>query len=225
MAGTAIGRTGGKVVSRDFYLQPTPVVAAGLLGKLVVVRTPRGVIAGAIVEVEAYLGASDPASHAYRGPTPRNAAMFGPPGHAYVYLSYGVHWMLNFVTQPEGVGEAVLIRALEPVEGVALIERNESAPVHRLMNGPGKLARALGIARAAFDGVDLCRRGGRLSVIDTGARVDDATIAVGPRIGISQAADWPLRFYISGNPCISRRETLIAMQRRHQSADTETGAS
>jgi DNA-3-methyladenine glycosylase len=153
-----------------------------------------------IVEAEAYLGASDPASHAFRGRTQRNAAMFGPPGHAYVYLSYGVHWMLNFATQLEGVGEAVLIRALEPLA----YDEGEAAPRHRLMSGPGKLTRALGINRAEFDHADVCIATGKLTVFDTGIALDAQNIAVGPRIGISQAVDWPMRFYIASHPSVSK---------------------
>jgi len=183
------------IVPRAFYLRPTPDVARDLLGKLIVVRGPSGERSGVIVETEAYLGASDPASHAFRGRTERNAAMFGPPGHAYVYLSYGVHWMLNFATQPEGVGEAVLIRALEPVA----CDENV-----RSMSGPGKLTRALGINRAEYDHADLCGATGKLAVFDTGIAVAPQSIAVGPRIGISQAIDWPMRFYLSSHPSVSK---------------------
>lgn len=200
-----MARSESRVVSRDFYLLPTRTVARQLLGKLIVIRSPDGVKSAVIVETEAYLGQSDPASHAYRGLTARNASMFGPPGHAYVYLSYGVHWMLNFVTQPENAGEAVLIRALEPVDGFDRPQSSADRTRRRLMSGPGKLARELGVTRLDFDGADLCRRSGRICVLDCCIDLDPAHISVGPRIGISQASDLPLRFFVAGNPCVSRK--------------------
>lgn len=146
-----------------------------------------------IVETEAYLGLSDEASHAWRGPTPRTKVVFGPPGHAYVYLIYGIYNCLNFVAEPEGSPGCVLIRALEPIAGV------ESET-----NGPGKLTRAMGID-LRHNGADLTR--GSL-IVHEPAAAEAFEIGVSPRIGIAKNPDWPLRFFISGNPFVSRNATL-----------------
>ena len=204
---------------RSFYLQPTAVVARELLGTVIVVRRPDSVRSGLIVETEAYLGALDPASHSFRGPTARNAEMFGPPGHAYVYFSYGVHWMLNVVTQDAGVGEAVLIRALEPLDRIDAPDLNDHLP-HRLMSGPGKLARFLGITRQEFDGADVCDSSGRIVLMDAGVEVDPELVTVTTRVGISQATELPLRFYITSHPSVSRKEISRHVQRGGLSADT-----
>jgi DNA-3-methyladenine glycosylase len=172
-------------LDRSFYARPTIEVARALLGKVI----RRGRASARIVEVEAYLGANDPAAHSARGPTPRTRVIFGPPGHAYVYLVYGMHHCLNIVTEPTGVAGCVLIRAVEPVRGVA-------SP----SNGPGKLTRALGITLAHY-GADLTR--GPLTVHEPTA-AETFAIAVSPRIGITQASDLPLRFFIAGNPFVSR---------------------
>ena len=172
-------------LDRSFYARPTVEVARALLGK--VIRHARA--SARIVEVEAYLGANDPAAHSYRGLTPRTRVIFGPPGHAYVYLIYGMHHCLNIVAEPAGVAGCVLIRAVEPLRGIA-------AP----SNGPGKLTRALGITLAHY-GADLTR--GPLTVHEPSA-AETFAIAVSPRIGITQASDLPLRFFIAGNPFVSR---------------------
>src|SRR5262249_4435959 len=139
---------------REFYARPTTVVARDLLGRVLAHHTEDGLIAGIVVEAEAY-GPDDAANHAHRGRSERNAVMFGKPGHAYVYLSYGVHWMVNAVTVAEDVGEAVLIRALEPVSGIELMKRNRGVEDIRLLcSGPGSLCKALGIS-AAHNGIDL----------------------------------------------------------------------
>jgi DNA-3-methyladenine glycosylase len=166
-------------------------VARALLGKLLVHQTAGGVLAGRIVETEAYLGQHDRAAHAWRGITPRTRVIFGPPGHAYVYLIYGMYECLNIVAEPEGVAGCVLVRALEPVQGLA-----------QLTNGPGKLTRAMGITRR-HNGVDLTR--GPLTLRQPKGPAQEFEIGVSPRVGISHCADWPLRFYIRGNPCLSRR--------------------
>jgi DNA-3-methyladenine glycosylase len=186
---------------RDFYDRSSTTVARAVLGRLLVRDTPQGRVSGVIVEVEAYRGKSDAASHAYRGRTARNAVMFGPPGHAYVYFIYGVHHCLNLVTEREGTSSAVLVRALEPVEGVELmLERRGAVPRAALARGPGNVARALGLTRE-HDGLDLTR--GPLWLSDRPARTGGYRIATGPRIGIRVAVDLPWRFFLSGHPCVS----------------------
>ncbi|CUU06685.1 MAG: DNA-3-methyladenine glycosylase [Fimbriimonadales bacterium] len=186
----------------EFYLQPTVEAARALLGHWLVVYHPgAGWVGGRIVEAEAYTQ-DDPASHSYRGRTERNAAMFGPPGTAYVYLIYGVHECFNAVCQPEGVGEAVLIRALEPTLGVEwMIRHRGHRPLTMLCRGPGNLCRALGITRA-FNGESLIT--GRVQIWQ-GEPVPDSKVGVSPRIGIQKATDRLWRFYERGNPCVSGR--------------------
>ncbi|MDP2324997.1 MAG: DNA-3-methyladenine glycosylase [Gammaproteobacteria bacterium] len=178
-------------LTRSFYSRDTAVVAQALLGKLVV-HAVRGVPrVGRIVETEAYLGSHDRAAHSCRGLTPRTAVMFGPPGHAYVYLVYGMHHCLNVVTEPEGHGAAVLIRALEPVRGLA-----------GKTSGPGLLCKALGVDRR-LSGVDLL--GERLYLADPGGEA--ITVVKRPRIGVDYAGSWArrlLRFYIRGSVHVSR---------------------
>jgi DNA-3-methyladenine glycosylase len=163
------------------------VVARELLGKVIELRRPGSRVAATIVETEAYLGAGDPASHSHRGPTPRSLIMFGPPGVAYVYFIYGMYYCLNTVTEPEGVGSAVLIRALDPdVPGTAPV----AGWTRRLLDGPGKLCRELGID-LSMNGWDLRRSD--LRILE-GPPVADAEVVVGPRVGINRAADLALRF-------------------------------
>lgn len=184
----------------SFYLAgDTPTVARNLLGKIVLRETDKGKIAGRIVETEAYLATNDPASHTARGPTRRNSSMFGSPGTSYVYISYGMHHCLNVVCQPKGIGEAVLIRALEPLEGLALMRLNRGGAADKqLTNGPGKLCQALGID-LSLDGHDLTQF--PLYLLN-----GDAPLAVGTstRIGISVGRELPLRFYAKGNSYVSR---------------------
>lgn len=180
----------GDIIPRDFYLQPTIDVARSVLGKILVHMTADGPVSGRIVETEAYLR-DDPACHASRGMTKRNRMMFGPPGHAYVYFTYGVHYCVNFVTQPEGIGEAVLIRALEPLQGIETMKRNRGTDALRsLLSGPGKLTQAFGIDRD-HNGValtDSC-----LLVVEGDEPV--TKIVATTRIGIKLAAEKPWRFY------------------------------
>jgi DNA-3-methyladenine glycosylase len=186
---------------RSFYARPVLQVARGLLGRLLVYDSPRGRLSGRIVEVEAYRGADDPASHAYRGRTRRNAVMFGPPGHAYVYFTYGMHHCLNIVTGPEDHASAVLVRALEPEEGIEIMGEHRGVAVpERLARGPGCVTQALGLDRR-HDGLDLV--GGPLYLAAGSPRRRGLTIAAGPRIGIRLARSRRWRFFLEGHPCVS----------------------
>ncbi len=188
----------GRPLPRSFYAHPTVEVARALLGKIV----SRGETSGRIVETEAYLGIEDAAAHSARGITNRTRVIFGAPGHAYVYLIYGMYECLNLVAEPEGRAGCVLIRALEPLTGLAIMRRRRPGArgVEALANGPGKLTRALGITRR-HNGADVTR--GRL-VVSEGAEGDRFEIGVSARVGISKAADLPLRFFINGNRFVSR---------------------
>jgi DNA-3-methyladenine glycosylase len=196
-------------LERSFYARSTVVVARALLGKLLVHDSAAGRTIGRIVETEAYLGLRDAASHAFMGCTNRNRAMFGPPGHAYVYFIYGVHYCFNVVTRPEGIGEAVLVRALEPIEGLELMRARRGAHCadRQLCNGPGKLAQAMGIGREQY-GADLTR--GALGIFEatssSGSRARTRRdIVVAPRVGITRSAELPLRFYLRDDPHVSKR--------------------
>jgi DNA-3-methyladenine glycosylase len=182
----------------------TAQLARFLIGKLLVRTLAEGVAGGRIVETEAY-SIGDPAGHAYRGMTPRNRALFLERGHAYVYLAYGVSFMLNVSSETPGVGAGVLIRAIEPTVGIAIMERNRGAEgVRDLARGPGRLCEALGIDRR-LDGIDLCQAG-PLSLGSDGQGLGE--IGQGKRIGITRAADRPLRFYVRGNPFVSGPQAL-----------------
>lgn len=186
----------------SFFERPTEQVARELLGCLIVSRAGRAVTVGRIVETEAYLGYRDPASHGYRHRRhARNEALFAPPGTWYVYLSYGVHWCCNLVTHRQGDGAAVLLRAIEPVEGLPAMRRRRGGTVDRLLgSGPGRLTQALGIT-LALDGRAMPASPVR---IISGDAVPEHVIGVGPRVGITKAADWPLRFVQLGSPHLSR---------------------
>ncbi len=196
----------GLPLPTTFYEQDTRAVARALLGQMLVRRLPSGeALGGVIVETEAYLW-DDPACHAFRGETPRCRTMFGPPGRAYVYFTYGLHTMLNIATAPEGVGEAVLIRALEPVLGLDTMQklRGDRVPAKELTNGPGKLAQALALSHRRDDGIDVTDPQSALQIFprDAGQLESVATT----RIGISQAVDRPWRYYIRDSHWVSRRE-------------------
>ncbi len=200
---------------RDFYQQDAVTLAPLLLGQWLV-REVQGLrLAGRIVEVEAYLGHEDAASHAYRGPTPRNRSMFGPPGHAYVYLIYGVHHCLNIVTGPEGDGQAVLIRALEPLEGIPFMQQRRGVTRLRdLTNGPGKLCQAMDIDKR-LDGHDLCL--GEVLWLEPGPPPTEPLCA-SPRIGVrgdELALQRPWRFFLQDNPFVSRSPLNAACQMQH----------
>jgi DNA-3-methyladenine glycosylase len=197
----ASGEVRGRPLPRAFYARDPIVVARAVLGRLLVHDSPQGRVSGFIVEAEAYRGADDPASHAYRGLTARNAAMFGEPGHTYVYFTYGMHHCLNLVTGSAGKAAAVLVRALEPVEGDELMrERRGGGATIRLARGPGNVARALGLTRA-HDGMDLVE--GPLWLADLPPRRGGHRIARGPRIGIRVALDRDWRCFLEGHPCVS----------------------
>ncbi len=189
----SIALAGHQKLPRDFYDRDAVTLANVLIGKLLVHDDGSGARIGRIVEVEAYLGPGDLAAHTARGPTPRTRAMFGPPGHAYVYLIYGMHHCMNVVAGPRGSGTAVLLRALEPVTALPCAT-----------NGPGRLCKALGINLAHY-GEDLC--GQHLYLADDGLG-HGYDIAHSPRIGVDYAGEWaakPLRFYVADHPCVSRR--------------------
>jgi DNA-3-methyladenine glycosylase len=191
----------GRPLPRAFYVRHAVTVARDLLGRVLVYDAPGGRVAGRIVEVEAYRGRGDAASHAYRGLTRRNAVMFGPPGHAYIYFTYGMHHCLNLVTEPAGSPAAVLIRALEPLSGLPLMRRRRPRAADvALARGPGNVAAALGLTRA-HDGGDLIR--GPLWLSDRPARRGGARVLSGARIGVRVARERAWRFRLEGHPCVS----------------------
>ena len=194
-----------------FYDRDPALVARELLGAVLECRTDEGVASGRIVETEAYLGPHDPACHAVVGRTRRTWHLHGPPGTAYVYFIYGTYWCFNAVTLPEGVGSAVLVRALAPLEGLPLMRRRRPAAKRDrdLCSGPGKLCLALGID-GRLDGVPLTRDEASPLVIRRGTPVPDDSVEVTPRIGITQAADWPLRFLVRGDENLSRTPPAFA---------------
>ena len=208
-AGTSRARPRpGRPLPRSFYDRPTLTVAAGLLGKVLVHVSPEGLTSGAVVEAEAYIGEDDPACHAAPGPTRRNQPLYGPPGHAYVYFNYGVHSLFNVVTEAEGRPAAVLIRALEPIDGLPLMRRRRAPdrdgaviPDHELCRGPGNVARAMGIT-LADNREDLC--GSRLYLEDRGIACPD--VAWSPRIGISAGVEHNWRCYAAGSRAVSGRK-------------------
>ena len=192
------------ILPRRFYNRPTLDVARDLIGKVLVHETRRGLASGVIVEVEAYIGEGDPACHAAPGPTARNAPLYGPPGIAYVYLNYGIHYLVNAVTEADGHPAAVLIRALAPVDGIRLMEKRR-APDGRhidssgLCRGPGNLTRALGITLTENLN-DLVSS--PLVIEDRGHAPAD--VSWGPRIGITVGVEKPWRCWITGHPAVSR---------------------
>jgi DNA-3-methyladenine glycosylase len=199
---------------RSFYDRPTLDVARDLLGKVLVHRHGRSHTSGVIVEVEAYIGESDPACHAAPGPTRRNEPLYGPPGHSYVYLNYGIHSLVNVVTEAQGSPAAVLIRALEPLEGITSMRRRRSQamkgrrpappelPSHELCQGPGNLTTAMGIT-LGDNRLDLL--GDRLFIEDRALKV--GPVAWSPRIGIRVAVDRPWRAYVAGHASVSGPRT------------------
>ena len=208
---------------REFYDRPTLDVARDLLGKVLVHNRRGAVTSGAIVEVEAYIGESDPACHAAPGPTGRNQPLYGPPGYAYVYLNYGIHCLMNVVTEAHGAPAAVLIRALDPLDGVDVMRRRRARitkgrrtralgkplPLHELCRGPGNLTLAMGITLAE-NRLDLL--GDRLYVEDRGIAV--GAIEWGARIGIRVGTEHPWRAWIAGHPAVSANSSSASRSAR-----------
>jgi DNA-3-methyladenine glycosylase len=185
----------------------TAALARFLIGKLLVRELPEGAAIGRIVETEAYV-IGDAAGHAYGGMTPRNRSLFLERGHAYVYLAYGLSWMLNVSSETKGAGAGVLIRALEPLEGIAIMANNRGAEHLRdLARGPGRLAQALRIDRS-LDGLDLCQEGPLWLARDAPSEIGEKEIGESVRIGISKEADRVLRFYLRGSPFVSGAKSL-----------------
>lgn len=191
-----------RILPREFYDRDTEIVAREMLGAILECTTELGTSSGMIVETEAYIGEHDPACHAAAGRTRRTAPLYGRPGISYVYFIYGVHWCFNAVTRPEGMPGAVLVRALQPLAGIPSMRQRRGPTISdlNLANGPGKLCAALGI-----DGTmnELSLQNKPL-VVRHGPGVDSSQIVTAKRIGITKAADWPLRYYIEGNEFVSR---------------------
>lgn len=193
----------------SFYALDPRQVARELLGKVLVRRETGRLLAGRIVETEAYLGTNDPAAHAAAGRTARNFVLFGPPGHAYIYLAYGNHWCLNVSTLPDGEAGGVLFRALEPIAGLEAMARARGLdPSHLtgraarlLTSGPGRMAQALGVTRARDNDKNLCDFNSDLVIVDDGFPTPEVGVTV--RVGITKAVDEPLRYVVAGNPFVS----------------------
>ncbi len=191
----------------EFFDRDPRRVARGLLGKLLIRQTPRGMLAGRIVETEAYLGEGDAAAHSFVGKTPRNAVMFGPPGHAYVYFIYGSHYCLNVSCLQDGVAGAVLFRAIEPVTGLEEMAAARGVTVRResdlrkISSGPGRMAEAFGVTRERDNDKSFVSAQSDLRIGDDGYRV--GRVVVTPRIGIVKSAAMPLRYLIAGNRFVS----------------------
>jgi DNA-3-methyladenine glycosylase len=224
----AAGDADWRLVPREFFHRPATAVAPGLLGCVLAHDTPQGRVAIEIVEVEAYADATDPASHAFRGKTARNAVMFGEPGHSYVYFTYGMHFCMNLVCQPPGEAAAVLIRAGRVIAGEELALARRTAPrsvggggggppgrADLLASGPARLCQALGIGRAQ-NGADACDPGSLLRVLArpgfTG--LPPARISVGPRVGVRTGAEVSWRYWIAGDPAVSAYRPHVPKRRQ-----------
>ncbi len=189
-----------KILSQKFYERDTSLVAKELLGKELVFKKNSSILSGIIVETEAYYGQNDPASHAAKGATPRCEIMFGPPARAYIYLNYGIHYLLNVVTEKKGKAGAVLIRAVEPRTGIDIMKKNRNMEdYNKLTNGPGKLTQAMGI-NLDYNGCKLNR--GYLTIWDIDYR--DFSVKECSRIGINEGSEKKLRYFIVGNKLVSK---------------------
>ena len=199
------GAAPGRLMPRAFFERPPDAVARAVLGKLLVRRTPEALLVARLVEVEAYIGDGDPAAHAAAGRTARNSVLFGPAGHAYVYFIYGMHSCLNISCELAGQAGSVLVRALEPLQGIAEMAAWRGLSAHAsprlLTSGPGRLCQAFGIIRATHNGVDLLSKDSDLQLRDDG--YETPGIVTTTRIGITKAAERPLRFLVAGNRCVS----------------------
>ena len=218
---------GTEVLPREFFARPSLEVAPELLGCVIAHETAEGRVAVMLTEVEAYAGQSDPASHAYRGRTARNAVMFGPPGHVYVYFTYGMHFCMNLVCQAEHGASAVLLRAGRVIEGVPLATARRARHLPRstprevdLARGPARLCEALAVDRS-HDGADAVDPASPLRALAAVTPVPAAEISCGPRVGVSRAADVPWRFWITGEPTVSPYRPYAA---RRAKAKPVTGA-
>ena len=199
------------VLDREFFDRPAEEVAPDLLGRSLSHCTPEGVVTVRLTEVEAYAGPRDPASHAYRGPTKRNAVMFGPPGHSYVYFTYGMHFCMNLVCLGPETPAAVLLRAGEIVEGRSLaMSRRPRSSLRDLARGPARLCEALGIGREQY-GLDVCDPSGPLRVLSGSPA---SAVRTGPRTGVTSAKDVPWRFWIDGDPNVSAYRVHAPRRRR-----------
>ena len=215
------GEAAAALLPRDFFARPALEVAPELLGCVLESELGGGLVAVRLAEVEAYAGQADPASHAYRGPTRRNAVMFGEPGHAYVYFTYGMHFCVNLVCLPAGTAAAVLLRAGAVVAGAELARRRRTAAGQRLADrdlarGPARLCQALGVDRA-LDGADAVDPRSPLRI--RAAASAPAVIERGPRVGVSSAADVPWRFWIADDPSVSAYRQHTPRQRKPAAAD------
>jgi DNA-3-methyladenine glycosylase len=212
-------------VDRAVLERPVLRVAPTLLGCVLEHETQEGLVAVRLTEVEAYDGPNDPGSHAYRGRTPRTAVMFGPPGFVYVYFTYGMHWCMNLVCQPDGTPSAVLIRAGEVVEGEALARtrRPSAKSARELARGPARLAQALGVAKEQ-NGLDACDPSSPLRLLP-GRRVPKARIRTSPRVGLAAAADRPWRFYVDGEPSVSPYRPHVPKRRSGEPVSPVTDLS
>ena len=196
---------------REFFSRDPRKVSRDILGKLLVRKNERALLIGRIVEVEAYLGGDDPAAHSFAGRTARNAVLFGPPGYAYVYFIYGNHYCFNISCLPDGVPGGVLFRALEPVAGIEKMARlrgvslEEKGHLKLLTSGPGRLAEALGITRERDNGKDVTTSKSDLYIGEDDFVV--GKIKTTPRIGITKAADLPLRYIVAGNKFVSGKKS------------------
>lgn len=211
----------GAILESAFYRRPTLDVARALLGKVFVRRAGGETLAGRIVEVEAYAHSGDEASHSRRGRTARNAVMFAPGGVLYVYFTYGMHYCMNVVTEDEGVGAAVLIRAIEPLAGLEVLRRNRGGvqDVRALCSGPAKCCQAFGIT-AAQNGASLVSAA--LHILDAPA-VDESRVVYAPRIGIRRSADLPWRMFETDNPFVSRHPRAVSSHADFHGSATRKG--
>lgn len=216
----------GRLLPRSFFEECARQVAPRLLGKVLAHQSPKGLLAGRIVEVEAYLGphseTPDPAAHSFRGPTPRNTVLFGPAGHAYVYSIYGRYFCMNVTCEVDGKAGCVLVRALEPIAGaeqMALLRGlDANAKACELTSGPSRLCQALGLNRLEHNTLDLLDPLSPLQLRDDGYVVDEALVTV--RIGLHVAMDWLLRYAIPGHPCVSGPKSLAGKKIALDSIET-----